>query len=227
MTNEVLFYFLLGIMSCFQFQELPRYDTIEVIPNTKVYLDISSFDVGQSIYLEFTLDLFFSKESKDSYTFQIAQVNTKYKDDYTYWSKLPNVTTKNVTSNSKDYTFSWVEIKKEGMNYIFINPPEPFTKYYTFWRNKIIIKNIGGMSDREIRRNILNIAFPIIFVIIGIIIIFVVCKLRDSNQNKDYPPAFTILELPNINNQNNPQNQFIKENINDIQQYPNPISPME
>ena len=231
MFNGVLLYFLIGIISCFQFIELPRYDTIEVIPNTKVYLDISSFEVGQSIYLEFTLDLFFCKEAKDKYTFQIAQVNTKYKDDYKYWSKLPNVTTRNVTSLSKDYTFSWVEIKKEGMNYIFINPPEPYDKFYTFWRNKIIIKNTGGISDREIRNNIINITFPIMFTIIGaVIIIFIICKLRNNNKNKDYPPAFTVLELPNLNNQNNPQIQAVKENIeniNDVEQCPNPASPMD
>ena len=230
MFNGVLLYFLIGIISCFQFKELPRYDTIEVIPNTKVYLDISSFEVGQSIYLEFCLDLFFSKEPKDRYTFQIAQVNTKYKDDYTYWSKLPNVTTRNVTSVSKDYTFSWVEIKKEGMNYIFINPPEPYIKFYTFWGNKIIIKNTGGISDREIKNNIINITFPIIFAIILITLIVVICKLRKTNNNKDYPPAFTVLELPNVNNQNNQQNQAIKENIeniNDVEQCPNPASPMD
>ena len=236
MINGLLILFIINSISSIQFEELPKYDTIEVAPNTRVYLDISSFEVGQSIYIEFTLDLFFSKQSKDSYTFQIGQVNSKYKDDYIYWSNLPTVTSRNVSEtrfNSKDYTYSWVEIKKEGMNYLYILPTEPYEKFYTFWQNKITIKNLGGKSAREIRKRIANITVPIVFVIITIsFIIFAFCKIKKNNINNnyninDYPPASTILELPGINNPNHPlQNQEIQEQNKDNVLYPKPISPM-
>ena len=236
MINVLLILLIINTISSIQFEELPKYDTIEVAPNTRVYLDISSFEVGQSIYIEFTLDLFFSKQSKDFYTFQIGQVHSKFKDDYIYWSNLPNVTSRNVSEtrfNSKDYTYTWVEIKKEGMNYLYILPPEPYEKFYTFWQNKITIKNLGGKSAREIRKRIANITVPIVFVITVIsFIIFVFCKMKKNNINNnhninDFPPASTILELPGINNPNHPlQNQEIQEQNKDNVLYPKPISPM-
>ena len=167
MNKGILINFLFCLISCIKFQELPKYDTISVIPDTRVYLDISSFEVGQSIYLDFKMDLFFySKESRDSYTFQIDQVPTKYEDDYFYWGNLPYVTTKNVSSITKDYTYTWVEIKKKDMNYIFIIPPEPFDRFYTFWKNKIIITNVGGISAREIRKRVISYSIPFIFLIL-------------------------------------------------------------
>ena len=67
MINEIiLFSILLNILLCIQFQELKKYDYIYAIPNNWIYLDISSFEVGESIYLEFSMNLIFSEESKDS-----------------------------------------------------------------------------------------------------------------------------------------------------------------
>ena len=228
MKKGILINFLFCVISCLKFQELPKYDTISVIPGTRVYLDISSFEVGQSIYLDFTMDLFFySKESRDSYTFQIDQVPTKYEDDYIYWGNLPYVTTKNVSSITKDYTYTWVEIKKKDMNYIFIIPPEPFDRFYTFWKNKIIITNVGGISAREIRKRVISYSIPFIVIIILGIIIFSLYKRRRYNYNNiNYPPAFPVLELNSFTNQNSQQPQTNQPLMNQQQEYPKPISPM-
>ena len=119
------------------------------------------------------------------------------------------------------------------MNYLYILPTEPYEKFYTFWQNKITIKNLGGKSAREIRKRIANITVPIVFVITVIsFIIFVFCKMKKNNINDNYnisdsPPASTILELPGINNPNHPlQNQEIQEQNKDNVLYPKPISPM-
>ena len=173
MINEILFILLLNVLLCAQFQELQKYDYIYAIPNNWIYLDISSFEVGESIYLEFSMNLIFSKESKESYTFKIAQVPAKSGKDYQYWSTLPTVTNRNYTvSSGFDYNYTWVEIKQPGMNYIYIIPLEPFEKFYTFWKFEIFLINTGGMSQRELMRRVSKIVFPCFAVIIVAIIIF-------------------------------------------------------
>ena len=106
MINIISLMFLFGIISCIDFIELPKYETIEVKANSKVYLDISSFKVNQSIYLHFTMDMFFLGTDK-SYTFKIAQVPAKSNDDSKYWNSLPKVKNNNFTKISlSDYTYS-------------------------------------------------------------------------------------------------------------------------
>ena len=86
------------------------------------------------------MDLFFSKLPKDSYIFKIGYVPSKYYEDYIYWNNIPTVKIRNISNprySSTDYTYSWVEIKKPGMKYLYILIPEPFEKFYTFWNNKI------------------------------------------------------------------------------------------
>ena len=233
MIYGCLLLLIINSILCIRFEELPKYDTIKIIPDTRVYLDISSFEVGRSIYIEFTMDLFFSKLSKDSYTLQIGQVPSRFEDDYKYWSNLPNVTTKmipNAKYASSYYTYTWVEMKKPGMKYIYIIPPEPYEKFYTFWKNKITITNIGGKSDRQIRNEILRIILPIISVIISVCIItsLIYYQMKKNKKNdKDYPPATTILELPIVNDPNcPPSSQFIPESSKDNVEYPKPLSPL-
>ena len=224
MMNGILIFILLSAISCIQFQELPKYDYINAIPNNYVYLDISTFEVGQSIYLEFSMDLIFAGNSpRDSYTFKIAQVPAKKKDDYKYWSTLPTVINKNYTkSYALDYNFSWVEIKQEGMNYIYMIPLEPFEKFYTFWGNEIFIINTGGMSKRELMRRIALIAFPSVAVIIIVIIIIFVCykkKKKNAYIEANYPPAFPASEQPTLfpQTQENLVNQEQQENEKPIE----------
>ena len=112
MFNGILLFYLISIISCYKLQKLPKYDFIDVFPDTRVYLDVSSFDVGESINLEYTMNLIFSLESKDNYTFQIGQVSCEDYDDYRCWRNLPTYTNENVTeSRGFNYTFSWTEIR--------------------------------------------------------------------------------------------------------------------
>ena len=114
MINIIWLIFLFGKILCIDFIELLKYKTIEVKANSKVYLDISSFKVDQSIYLDFTMNMIFLPSSDKSYTFKIVQVPAKSKDDNEYWNSLPKVKNKNFTqiSTREIYTYSWVEIKK-------------------------------------------------------------------------------------------------------------------
>jgi len=207
MINEIiLFIILLNILLCIQFQELKKYDYIYAIPNNWIYLDISSFEVGESIYLEFSMNLIFSEESKDSYTFKIGQVPAKTGKDYQYWSTLPTVVNKNYTVGSGfNYNYSWVEIKQEGMNYIYIIPLEPFEKFYTFWKFEIFLVNTGGMSQRELMKRVQLIVFQcvavIILVLIIIIIVYYITKKKNNNVyvEVDSPPAFPASEQVIVN----------------------------
>ena len=237
MLNGILIFFLLNIISCYQFIELPKYDYINVKPNSYVYLDISSFEIGQSIYLEFSMDLFFMKGPKDSYTFQIDQVPAKTADDYNYWKNLPTVINRNATTYSNiasNYNYSWVEIKKEGMNYIYIIPSEPFDTFYTFWNNKILIENTGGISERKRMEQILAITLPIVGVLIIVIIIATVifiiyCKKIKSNNNNyyhmNYPPAYPVSDHATLNTPIQ-DNQFCPQENNQEKTYQKPIEPI-
>ena len=129
------------ILSLCSYKELSKGDTINVIPRTNVYFDISSFDVGETISFEFEMDLFFGDPiTRTQYQFEIGQVSTaSYSDSY-YWSHLMAVTNKNVTCDSIHIcTFTWEEKKQTGNTYIFIYPPEPYTGFYSSLGEKIKI----------------------------------------------------------------------------------------
>ena len=179
MINIIWLMFLFGIISCIDFIELPKYETIEVKANSKVYLDISSFKVNQSIYLNFTMDLTFLSSSDKSYTFKIAQVPTKSKDDNEYWNNLTQVKNNNFTRIKLDfYTYSWVEIKKEEMNNIYMFLPEPFEDF-DFFRRTIKIEYIEVKDWTYIKKIILYTIISILAILlIAEIPIFFYCKKK-------------------------------------------------
>ena len=120
------------------------------IPDTKVYLDISSFEVGEVIHFEFVMNLFFVDDDsqRESYKFKIGQVTAANYDDPEPWNNLGTVTNRNVTKNDMThYFFTWDEVKQDGKNYIFILPLTPFENYYKFWKNEIDIKNIKKKDE--------------------------------------------------------------------------------
>ena len=165
--------FLLFSSTFCQYKELSKHGSVKVIPETKVYMDISSFKTGELISFEITMDLFYGSSDTDSYTFKIDQVPASNYYDPDCWNNLRIVTNKNVTKSGDDYTFSWEEIKQEGKNYIYIFPPAPFPDFYTFWGEKIKITNLGGgLSTGAIIGIVLGVIF---FIIILIILIFVCC----------------------------------------------------
>ena len=186
-----------------EFEKLSKYSSLNVAPNTKVYLDLSSFKEGDLISLEIKMDLFFGS-NRNSYEFYIDQVPASTYYDTYYWNSLRKVKNSNVTCDSGRYCiFTWQEIKKEGNNYIYINPPAPFSDFYTFWGNKIKIVNTGGLSTGEI----LGIVFGVIaFIAILAVLIFYCCRRKRYNgfeiqtnntvQQPVYQPPSPIYQSP-------------------------------
>ena len=188
--TAILLFFLIAIVLC-DYKKLSKYSSVSVEPDTKVYLDISSFKTGELISLEFKMDLFFGDyDDRKSYKFQIDQVPASTYYDYQYWNNLRTVVNKNVTeSRSRVYIFKWEEIKKSGNTYIYINVPAPFDDFYSFWGNKIKITNTGGLSDGEIAGIVIGVIVPIII----LVAIIIYCKKKR-----------TIINAPLINYTNNP-----------------------
>ena len=153
MLQIILIIFSFVLISCDNYKKLSKHSSVNVAPETKVYFDIKDFEIGDLIQFEIKMDLFFGSTDRSSYNFSIQQVPaTSYYDPY-YWDldHLVFYNNKNVScSGSEVCTFSWDEIKKEGMNYIYIYPPAPFDDFYTFWDNKIKITHLGGLSGGAI-----------------------------------------------------------------------------
>ena len=177
-------------VSADSYEKISKYSSVKVIPNTKVYLDISSFNVGESITLEFNMDLFFGG-SKTKYEFFIRQSLTdSYSDDY-YWNNLYNKTSRDVQcSSSGTCTFKWTEKKEPGTYYIYIRPPTPFSNFYTFWGNKIKISHTGGLSAGAIAGIVIGCVAGAVILII--IIYYCCCRKRPE---PDYTSANPIATM--------------------------------
>ena len=102
------------------FRELPKNGQIRVIPDTEVYLDLSSFKVGDLITINITINLFFAK-SRDTYSFYIDQVPASSWDNYDYWTNLTKVKYIDESSVSGDRKFKWEEKKKGRKQLYFYN----------------------------------------------------------------------------------------------------------
>ena len=130
--------------------ELSWHGSLEVIPDTFVYYDISSYDPGDKITFKITIDYSDTADliMKNCYNFKIDQVPTKDPHDSYYKENLRNVSNKNVTYSGRNgytSTFTWDEIKQSENNYIFIILPTPFPDYYRTWERKIKIE-VAGLS---------------------------------------------------------------------------------
>lgn len=168
----LLFILLLSSSICQSYKELSKYSSVTVKPNTKVYLDISSFDVGELISFEIKMDLFFSSSSRDSYTFKIGQVSASSYYDQNCWNNLQTVTNRNITSaDIDDYIYAWEEIKEEGKNFIFIIPLSPYSSFSSF-DNEIKISNIGGLSAGAIA----GIVVGVVSFVLIIVLIILLCR---------------------------------------------------
>ena len=123
------------------YTQLKKHSSVKVMPNEKVYFDLSSFEVGDLITIEITMDLFWGGD-RNKYTYQIDQVPaTSYYDSY--WNTLRKVTNRNVSCDDDDCTFTWEEIKREGSTYIYIIPLAPYSNFINH-NEKIKIKHPGG-----------------------------------------------------------------------------------
>ena len=174
--------FLFSSVFCSSYVELSKFGSVEVPGYTNVYLDITSFNIGDVISFEFKMDLFFATfVEKQSYIFYIGQVSCSSYENYSCWENLPKVKNGNVTKNgdefSHDYIFSWNEIKQEGKNYIFMKCPEPYNEFSKVWGYKIKIKNTGG-SSANVSVIIISIVGAIIVIVVIIIIVIYCIKKR-------------------------------------------------
>ena len=178
----MLFLLILSLVSlsfC-QYKQLKKHSSVSVSPNTKVYLDLSSFDTGELISFEIKMDLFHGSVPK-YYEFQIDQVPASSYYEGSYWSTLRQVKNANVSCTiDRDCRYKWEEIKKEGNKYIYIIPSEPFIGYYSFWGNKIKIINTGGKISAGA---IVAIVFAVVVIIAIFIVIIAVCCCHCSCRN--------------------------------------------
>ena len=172
--------FILLILSLFsfslcQYTQLKKHSSVKVKPGTKVYLDLSSFEIGELISFEIEMDLFFGGNTK-AYEFFIDQVPASSYYDPNYWITLRKVRNGNAScDDSRDCIFEWEEIKKEGNTYIYIILPAPAS----FWDEKIKIKNLGGgLSSGAI----VGIVFGVIaFIAIFVVLISCCCCVCQQN----------------------------------------------
>ena len=169
----LLFILLLSSSICQGYKELKKYSSVTVKSETKVYLDISSFKVGDLISFEIKMNLFFSSY-RDSYTFQIGQITASSYYDPNCLNNLQTVINKNLTSKDTfdDSTFTWEEVKEEGKNYIFIITKEPYSGFFSSYGNKIKISNKGGLSSGSIAGIVVSV---VLFVLI-IVLIILLCR---------------------------------------------------
>lgn len=175
----ILLYLSLFSLCFCDYKQLKKHSSVKVIPDTKVYLDLNSFEIGDLISIEIEMNLFFGGNKK-AYTFQIGQVPASTYYDSDCWSNLQSVTNRNAScSNSEKCTFKWEEIKKEGNKYIYITTPAPFDDFYTFWGEKIKIKNPGGELSAGA---IVGIVFGVIAFIVILVILIVCCCCCGQNR---------------------------------------------
>ena len=151
-----------------EYEKISKYSSASVKPDTKVYLDISSFKVGESIKLEFIMDLFFGSYSRYSYSFSIGQSHSNTYSDTYYWDHLHSNTTTDVScTSSYKCTFKWTEKKEAGAYFIYIIPPAPFPSFYKTWKNKIKVSHTGGLSAGAIAGIVIgSVAGAVILIVI-------------------------------------------------------------
>lgn len=170
------------IFSLCDYKELSKHGSVNVKPETSVYLDISSFPVGELISFEINMNVFFGDYTcKERYEFYIEQVPATTYYDPNYWNleKLRKVINRNVSCSGEDCTFTWEEIKEEGKNFIYIFPPAPFPDFYTFWDEKIKITHLGSKLGELSKGAIAGIIIGCIFflaIIITLISVFCCCS---------------------------------------------------
>ena len=171
---------ILLFLSVSAYEKISKYGSASVIPNTQVYLDISSFKVGENITIEFIMDLFLGG-SRTEYDFYIRQSLTDSYEDSYYWSHLYHNTSRNVScSSSASCTFRWTEKKEVGAHYLYIKPPAPYSSFYDTWRKTIKVSHTGGLSAGAIAGIVIGcVAGAVVF----IIIIYYCCC---HNQKPDY-----------------------------------------
>jgi len=133
-----------------EYSKLNNFESVVVKPDTRVFLDISTYPVDQSIYLQFNMKLSMGG-SQNYYNFKLDQTSASTSEDTNVWENLPKVKSTNVTCDKFfACSFKWTEKKKKGSNYLYIIPLAPYSDFYTFFHEKITVSQIGGKSQKQI-----------------------------------------------------------------------------
>ena len=172
-----------------EYEELSKYNSVRVLPDTRVYLDISSYKVDDLIKFELSMDLRSSVTSRSGYSFFIGQVYipATYTETEFYWNDLPKVIDKNVTCDSSYYCyFKWNEIKQFWNNYIYIIPSAPYKGFYSTKR-KIKVNHLGGLSVGAIVGIVLGSIGGVVLLIV--IIYFSCCRPKKPDNIPNNPQA--------------------------------------
>ena len=178
--------------SAIEYQKISKYSSSRVKPDTRVYIDISSFKTGELIKLELSMDQAMNLGNKNSYTFYIGQKYATNIEYDSYWTYLNSVTNRNYTCSGFYCYYPWNEIKQAGTNYILIIPLEPFTGFYSNHGELIKVNHLGGLSAGAI--------VGIVFGCIGgvVLLIVIIIKCCNSPQKPDYASNDTQAPLTTV-----------------------------
>ena len=223
MLSLIILLFL-SVSADSEYEKISKYSSAKVKPDTKVYLDISSFKVGEKITLEFIMDLFFGG-SKTQYGFYICQCFTdSYSDSY-YWANLKlRYSTDVKCSSSGVCTFKWLEIKEPGAHYIYIKPPTPFSNFYTFWNNKIKVSHTGGLSAGAIAGIVIGCVAGAVILII--IIYYCCCHEQPKPEYNTNPSVPMTYNQPTVTPIVQPVIQPVQPVIQPVQPVIQPVQPV-
>ena len=211
----LIFFLLPQLFFCQTIKELKKYSSLEVIPDEKIYLDISTFNDNEEVYFEITMNLFLeSGQEKEEYAFCLEQVPFATLSDPSYWDNLPQVIANYKEKKSDDITFKYDVTKQPGSTYIYIKLSEPFEGYYNINPDfKIKIKNVKGINALPIA---LAIVLPIITIFI-IVIIILCCVFKRMKRNKanriKSVNSQSVCIQQNPQQQNYPQQSYIYQNV--------------
>ena len=214
----------LSVSADSEYEKISKYSSAKVKPDTKVYLDISSFKVGDEITLEFIMDLFFGG-SKYIYTFYICQSLTDSYSDQYYWERLNEKTSTDVKcSSSAVCTFKWTEKKVAGAHYIYIKPPTPFSGFYTRFGEKIKVSHTGGLSAGAIAGIVIGcIAGAVILIII---IYYCCCHEQPKPEYNTNPSVPMTYNQPTVTPIVQPVIQPVQPVIQPVQPVIQPVQPV-
>lgn len=126
---KALIIFIISFSFCTEtFKKL--YGTTTVLTETKVYLDIKKYKVGQKIIFEFKFPD--EDERFSSYSFKIGQTTSEDYKDLDIWNALKTKNSKCGAEKDFQCFYEWTETKLENSTYIFIIPLKPSNGYNTY-----------------------------------------------------------------------------------------------
>ena len=176
--------FLFASSLRYKYKELQRLGEINADYYTRVYFNISHYNVGDHLYFEMIMNLSHASSLK-KYRFSIGQVSTSFYDDEYSWDHLyPVFNSNRECDKSYKCTFKWEEIISQvGNNYIFIKPTAPYSGYYFVDYQQIKIKNV---KPNNINLFLIIVIALCCIIFLSIIIIVIALYIRKKNSHSKH-----------------------------------------